>query len=356
MEKERIANKRFGEIITDGFNLFSKTYFQLIIPLTLFLICSIIINVFLLTDLRWYVTTLNVEADFVLEELLLDPYSISEEDYNVIMQSLMLDLFVILLDTLIGTIITTIALCSVSLFLYKKYTENESNFVEDFKKAFNKKMFPIVFLLGLGLSLGSLLFFIPSIIIFALFIFSIFTYNIDDIERPASKARLIAKGNYLRIIGIFIIVLIILLILDFIISLITVFFTVDAATYWSWYNPATRNYGMIIIDNLIGNIAEFVISPLFICLMTPLFVNSKFKKEIGYVRAPGYYRQRSPYRQSYTPQYQEEPQYQENWKSSLQSRATQQGSGIFCPFCGEKITTPKKFCPNCGEELIGIEF
>jgi len=27
------------------------------------------------------------------------------------------------------------------------------------------------------------------------------------------------------------------------------------------------------------------------------------------------------------------------------------GSGMYCPFCGGLIKTPKKFCPNCGESL-----
>jgi len=27
------------------------------------------------------------------------------------------------------------------------------------------------------------------------------------------------------------------------------------------------------------------------------------------------------------------------------------GPGMYCPFCGALIKTPKKFCPNCGESL-----
>jgi hypothetical protein len=52
-DKQILANKTFGKILSDGFNLFIKCYWKLFFPLALFQIISISLQVLLLTDIFW---------------------------------------------------------------------------------------------------------------------------------------------------------------------------------------------------------------------------------------------------------------------------------------------------------------
>ena len=55
-----LANKRFSEVLNDGFKLFIKTYGTLILPLAFFQVILILLDVFLLTDFRLYLDNLGV--------------------------------------------------------------------------------------------------------------------------------------------------------------------------------------------------------------------------------------------------------------------------------------------------------
>jgi len=136
----RLANKRFGELLSDGFRLFKSTYSKLFFPFAIFFIISIIIRVFLLTDLVWYASSLTSGIDP-------DPANLTEADYNSILQSIMISYVLLLCQNLIGGIFSTIAMCSVSGYLYKKYMGQETDFNDDFKDAFNSKMiYPLLIL------------------------------------------------------------------------------------------------------------------------------------------------------------------------------------------------------------------
>ncbi|MFX1588741.1 MAG: hypothetical protein ACFFC1_11340, partial [Promethearchaeota archaeon] len=96
----------------------------------------------------------------------------------------------------------------------------------------------------------------------------------------------------------------------------------------SWYNPATRNYGMILLSELVYNLMNILFAPLFICLLTPLFGKLKAKKDLGTM----YY-----------------------IKPEVSVPITESGlaseSGIYCPFCGKFMMKKLKYCPHCGEAL-----
>jgi hypothetical protein len=84
-------------------------------------------------------------------------------------------------------------MCLVSNYLYNKFIGNETKFFSEFKKAINGKLISAILLLGVGISVGSLFLFIPSIIIIGLFSFYVFTYNSDDSNQPLKDAREIAR-------------------------------------------------------------------------------------------------------------------------------------------------------------------
>ncbi|MFX1259632.1 MAG: hypothetical protein ACFFAN_17395, partial [Promethearchaeota archaeon] len=175
-----LADKSFGNILSDGFNLFAKTYWKLILPLALFQIISIVLRAFLLSDLYW----LSFKDDSLL--------------------SLTIFLCYFTLDTLIGVIFNMIAMSSVSSYVYKRYTQNDKpDFVKEFKKSFNKRLILVILILGIimGLALSPFVLFFPGIIIFGFYIFLIYTYNMDDTkENPISAAQKIAKGSFWNII------------------------------------------------------------------------------------------------------------------------------------------------------------
>lgn len=338
----RLANKGFGDLMKDGFKLFTRNYSKLILPLALLSVISIVLRVFLLTDLRWTVIQLGMDLD---ELIITDPNSISDEQIQGFMQYFGFNYLLLVAQLFIGLITTIIGMCSVGTYVYKNYMRNEQNFQEEFRKAFNSKMLIPLLVLGVGISLGAFLLFIPSIIILAFYIFTVYTYNMETQESTTSAAHSIEKGAFWRIIGTFIVNWLIILIAGWIINFILGFFwNPSFSQVRMWLNPASRNYGMLILDNFITTFVDIIFSPLFICLLTPVFASQKVKKEMKGVYQSKTY-QPSRYQETRA------PESQSPYRAEEKSSPEQKKSGTYCPYCGYYMSKPKRFCANCGENL-----
>jgi hypothetical protein len=330
VELHRIANKSYGNLLKDGFSLFVKTWKWVIIPIGLFFVISIVLREILLVDLQWNLSLLETSVSSILN---LDPSSITQEDLQLIMNYLVSSLGLGVLDLLISNIFTILALCTVAFFLYEYYNYHVTSLREGIKGAFNKKIVPILLLLGLGIPIGIFTLFIASIIIFGFFIFSIYTYQMKNIENPLKSARAYSKGMFWRIMGVFIISWLITFVINSIYqSIFDFIWPVDSATMMSWYNPITRRLDLLILYGLAQNIVNISLEPLFICLLTPVFTSARVK---NYLR----------YRVSAEPLI--------RYPSSNISLKEPQLSdkGIYCPFCGNFMEFKLNFCPNCGEKL-----
>ena len=325
-----LANKRFSEILSEGVRLFFKSYGALIIPLAFFQIVLIILDTFLLTDLKVYIDLIGINVAKLMASIIEDT-PITASDWNLVSLFLLLSIVLLFLQNLIGAIIITIAMCSVSNYVLKKYLHIETGFIESFKSAFNRKIFIVIFIVGICLPSSAILLYIPAIVVFSMFIFLIFTYNIEEIEKPISEARAIAKGSKLKIIGVFIFSFCIVFIGSFILNYIIDLFldpNIISYNYNIWLDPSTRNYGMIILYQILLNLVNILLAPLFICLLTVLFVSLKAKKDLGVKYQRSYYSVR------------EEP-----------TLISQNEGRFYCPYCGVLIHSLKKFCPRCGENL-----
>ncbi|MHA2034978.1 MAG: hypothetical protein ACW98X_01005 [Promethearchaeota archaeon] len=340
MEKnsQRIANftnKRFSEILSEGFRLFFQNYGTLILPLALFQVILIISDTLLLTDLKVYINSIGVNVADLMNRILED-IPITEEEWNLVSLYLLLSVLLLFLQNLIGAIIITIAMCSVSNYLFQKVLGIDTNFLSSFKLAFNKKMFFVILIVGFCVPLSAVLLYIPAIFVFSMFILSVFTYNIEGINKPFSEARAVAKGlnNKFKIIGVFVFNFIIILIFSFIFNSIIDFFlnpNILAYNYNLWLTPSARNYGMIILYQILVNLMNILLAPLFICLMTVLFVSLKANKDVGL-------------------------QYKRILYSAQEKpKLISQNEGRFyCPYCGVLINKIKRFCPRCGENLSSL--
>lgn len=350
-----LANKRFTEVLSDGFKLFIKTYKSLIIPLALFQIILIALNVLLLTDLNWYIDSLRVSIDAIMEKFN-ENISLTESELNELAYFLFMTLAQFFLQNLIGAVIITIAMCSVSNYVFKMYMHEDTSLSKSFKSAFNKKMLIVILILGISLPIGSFLLLFPAIIIFGFFIFLIFTYNIGDGKNLISEARSIAKKAFWKIIGIFVINVLFILIIDSTVTAILDFFLINDSTIpiiSSWYNPATRNFGMLILYNILYSIVDIIFAPLFICLLTALFSSLKAKRDLKIQYQQGHYPQRELYQKSYEILGQKPIDLVET-EGTTTSPDIRLDSRFYCPFCGVSINTPKKFCPRCGENLSSL--
>lgn len=338
-----LANKRFSEIVSDGFKLILQNYRKIILPLAFFQILLIILNVLFLTDLKWYIDSLGFKTSTILENLV-EGTTLTERELNLLTSFFILSFLLLFLQNLIGALIITIAMCTVSNYLYRKHMGIDENFSDSIKSAFNKKIFLPILILGICLPLGSLLLYFPAIIMFGFFILLVFTYNDANIEKPIPEARAIAKGAFWKIIGIFIFNWIFF----FISGLIYDFFLIQVSLTFS----STRNYGMLILYQILVNLIEIIFAPLFICLLTSLYATLKARRELAYQYPRSDYTTREEYRTKYSPPIQSSIETNEsNVKISL--KTITKDSTFYCPFCGDILGTPKRFCPNCGE---GLEF
>ena len=313
-ELTRIAKKSYGQSISDGFRLFGKNWSKIIGPFTLFYVMYLLLKIFLLADLNWQVNVLERNIIGTI-----DPSNLTEADVAPLINFFLIALSVIFIDSIIYTFFTALAMSSVSLYLYKKYLNLGTDFVQDIKKSYNSKLFVVLAILGLGVPFGLWFLLIPGIIIFGLYICSVFTYQFENIEKPIKQARVITKGAFWKIIGVFVISSLIISVIRAIFGLfLNLVWHVDAFTLASWYNPTSRRYDMLFLNELLNNLVSIILGPLFICLLTTLFTSLKVRFDLGYRR--GYYQVHTD-------------------------------SGLYCTACGYHIGVKFNFCPNCGESL-----
>ena len=263
----------------------------------------------LIAELDWQLITLTPSIETILMK---DYFSITPSEIQLMGKYLVFGLSSIFLDILIPNIFNVIAICLVSNYLYNKFTGKKSKLFPEIKKALNKRILMVVLLLGVLFSAGWMLL-IPGLIIFGFFIFYIFTYHSKESEHPLKDARSLAKGEFWKIIGILIFNNLIILVCEMTYQLIFDYFPLQPTA--SWYNPSTRNYGLIISYDFIMNFVRFLFTPLLICLLTPLYAHLKTRKE-QYLKDQTSYIETPP---SYVP-----PRI-----DSIK------GPGIYCPFCGK---------------------
>lgn len=338
---ERYSNKRFSEVISEGFRFFGKNYLTLIVPLGLFLLISIIIKNLLVADMVWQSLQMTPAIDFILVK---DPSALTDADLNLMMEYLALSLFSGFINSLVITIFNVLAMCLVSNYLYNKFIGNETKFFSEFKKAINGKLIFVILLLGVGISIGAFLLYIPSIIIFGYYTFYVFTYNSDNSEdsnEPIRDAREIARKSFWKIIGVFVVSNLIISIIDIVFQFIIGDFLIQFYQT-SWYNPSTRNFGMIILYDLIYYIVDLIFAPLFICLLTSLYVSLKTRREISV-----------QYQTSYdqTPQSYGTPYHDDSRSIKSMNAVDKPRSGLYCPFCGQFVKNKTQYCPHCGEQF-----
>ncbi|MFX0046641.1 MAG: zinc ribbon domain-containing protein [Candidatus Hermodarchaeota archaeon] len=319
------SNKRFSEIISEGFYLFGKNWLTLIVPLGLFFIVSLVIKNFLIVGLEWQVINLTPAVEAII---LKDPSLITYGEIELMVKYLILGFSSIFLGILIPNVFNVIAFCLVSNYLFNKFIDKKTKLYSEIKKALNGRILPVILLLGFLFSAGWIIF-IPGIIIFGFYIFYVFTYHSDDSDHPLREARYLAKGEFWKIIGIFFINNLIILAFETIYQFFLNFVSLQSLA--SWYNPSTRDYGAIILYDFVINIVQLIFAPLLICFLTSLYAHLKTRKE--------------KYLQYETP-YHEIPQSYETPQKGIIS-----GPGIYCPFCGKLIPRITTYCPHCGREL-----
>ncbi|MFW9828659.1 MAG: hypothetical protein ACFFEY_13790 [Candidatus Thorarchaeota archaeon] len=347
----RLAQKRFSEILKDGFRLFIKTYGTIIIPLAFFQILLIILNIFILTDFRVYIDSLGITYDAIMDNFLTG-ITLTESEWNFLTTFLVLDWIFLFLQNLIGAIVITIAMCSVSNYVFKTYMKEDISFIESFKMSFNRRLFLAILILGVGLPLSSLLLFIPAIFIFGFFIFLVFTFNMESKSNPISEARAISKGAFLKIIGIFLInVILISIIRYFVVTLFSIILNTESsvfiANFNSWFDPITRNYGMIILYQILMSFIDIIFAPLFICLLTTLFSSLKARR---YLSQEDYFITRT-----YEDLYSQQKEVFNEDKTQESKPMIPLKENFYCPFCGHYVSIPKKFCSKCGESFEFIK-
>ena len=319
-----ISNKRFSEILNEGFRLFGKNL-TLILPLGLLYIIGLIITDLLTVNFDWQFITLTPTIDTILSK---DPSTITYAEFMLMGRYLASGFLSFFLGILIPNLFNVIAICLVSNYLYNKFVGRATKLFPELKKALNKRILMAILLLGVLFSAG-LMVLIPGIIIFGFFILYIFTYHSSDSNHRIRDAKSLAKGEFWKIIGILIVNNLIILICETGYQMILNLTPFQSSI--SWYNPSTRNYGMIILFDLVINLVQVFFTPLLICLLTPLFAHLKERKE--------------QYLQYQTPYQKASQEYEVPQKEIIS------GPGIYCPFCGKYMRLKFQFCMHCGQKL-----
>ena len=114
-------------------------------------------------------------------------------------------------------------------------------------------------------------------IVITYYIFSIFTYNIEDIEKPLHEAKLLTKGSFWKVLAVQLIPIPILMVAS--IPFYPIFEYI-----WSMephITSAIGYQGSIFLFSFIISIPFIILGPLELCLLTPLFAKQFLKKEVS---------------------------------------------------------------------------
>lgn len=331
LELTRIANKRFTELLSDGFKLFWRHWLKIIVPISFFYVLSLLIRIVLLANANWNLILLEA---IVAPLASVDPSSLTESQLNSMISYVLTTWGIDTLNFIIGAVFTTLGLCSVAIYLYKDYIGEKTSLKESIKGAFNSKIIVVILILALLIPLGNFMLAIPSIIIFGFYIFSIYTYQLDDNGKSIKEAKILSKGAFWKITGTFLVsVVLTLIVVVFYQILIEIMFPISYSTLISWYDPANLRFDLIFLYNLMNNVGSILLEPLFICLLTPLFTHMKARRNLGYSH------------------HQREYSYQRDYQTPTPTQPEYTEKGIFCPFCGQHMDFKLKFCPSCGESI-----
>lgn len=331
----RNAYKSYGVILGDGFILFTKTWLKIIVPMALFAIISIIVKDLIMADINWYQIQLANQVSVILN---IDPASMTNADLQILIQYLALIIGMLVLESIIGAFFTVLAMCLVSSYLLKKLQGLEVNFFQELKSSFNSRLFIVLVILGIVVPLGLFLL-IPAIILFKLYIFSIFTYSDKSIEKPLKEARIMAKKTFWKTIGIFLISFGI----PFMINFFIFHPILDSVLPFSvsWYDPVTRNYLMIILSDILYSLINILLTPLFICLLASFYNSLKARKAVAYSY------QTEPVQTRYRTPVDVPLKLPQN--QTIQTHKFE--TGMYCPYCGFFMEKRLEKCPHCNESL-----
>ncbi|MFW9881623.1 MAG: hypothetical protein ACFFG0_51815, partial [Candidatus Thorarchaeota archaeon] len=104
MEKSQrlvdLANRRFSDVIFDGFKLFYQNYGTLIFPLACFQVLLIILNIFLLTDLKWYIDSVGLDISEIMDRFVNEEI-ITESEWNSLTFFLLLNIGLLFIENII---------------------------------------------------------------------------------------------------------------------------------------------------------------------------------------------------------------------------------------------------------------
>ena len=268
----KIIKKSYSQLISDGFELYALNFLKLVLVWLIFTSLTILIAV------------------FIFYPIMLLYYR------NISLYAL-----IFLLERVIFSIIAVIKICLVSNYLYDKYLQKHPNFIDSFKNAFNERLkYPMVIFIIIGLIscsafliVGIILgdhptsaertsaFIILNIIgiimyvVITYYIFSIFTYNIEDIEKPLHEAKLLTKGSFWKVLAVQLIPIPILMVAS-------IPFYPIYKYFWSMEHHITSNIGyqgFIFLFSFIFSIPFIILGPLELCLLTPLFAKQFLKEE-----------------------------------------------------------------------------
>lgn len=329
--RSSLEKKGLLDIIRDGLLLLKNNYLKIVLPLFIFSMIPIVLNVIFTTGLEAITISMEPQVNAVFDKIMAseDFSDITGSDFSVLIQYFLISQLTLIIEYLLLCSFEMFGISLVAYHLYKKFTGQKADLTEDIKKSLNYKLILVVLILGPLMSLG-LFIFIGGFIVFGLFIYLIFTYNMPEYGGSEFIKKSWKIGSFFKKVIILLIPLFVIhFFLDMVFeSFIDLIWNVDYETYSTWIT--TGNYGMLILNEAVSGIARALLfTPLLVCLLTSLFAEDL--KE---------YRVKA-----------ETAQFHMGDKEIRKAESFKVEEGMFCPFCGAKISGEQNYCPECGESL-----
>lgn len=399
---ERGEPMTFGMILQNGFHIFAKNFVPLFIVYFGFGLIYVALDSFLLVHLEYVGSQLAAEQTQILDQLLdsiagaagtgttgtttIDEAQLTEAMNRItaIYGQLILVQFVL---RYMQEIFQNLALVFGIVIAYNYYQRNTKSLGENVQEITTANLphaIGLTLVMSALTSIGLELFILPALLVIG---FLLLSYPYCAVKKATVGESLkggfqLSKGNFLKTVGLAIVVYIIRLIFESLIGLAVDFAFRGAGGFQTWYyDPATRNYGLIFLYNLVAVLVTSLILPIYATAYTCLYIDAQARKRRGPRPSPmgryggGYGRPYgAPQRDRYGRPMPEAPptawrdQYIKSPATPPDGRLSQRatptpgaprpppaeeeedaGDVLFCPYCGQPVRGTK--CGNCGQDL-----
>ncbi|MHA1733159.1 MAG: YciC family protein [Promethearchaeota archaeon] len=331
----------FGTVARNGFAYLGQNFGQLFSIYLLFGTLWVCVQTFVLVPLNFYSYYANIQNE--LSNLLNQFYNsetIDETLVSTMYGKVTTIFFLMFVEKFCQSFFENLALIFGIVVAYNSYRGKGKSLGENLREVGGHigPVLAVTTIMTFLTSLGITFVILPGVIFIGFLILSYPTCGVEKTGTVDSlkQGYMYSRGNFLKIIGVALLIFLVKTIFVWIFSyLVGLFLTPDQ----TWYNPSTRNYGLIFFSNFLIMALTSLVHPIYATMYACLYVDIRAR----YEQRGGGFSAGPVFTQTELPDFSRGP------VATTPRVGSRHVEGLYCPYCGHLVKGD--VCDNCGQKL-----